>query len=250
LAYTAPFRRFSAFHSFISFIVNGILNDDLRSINLQSRQDTVVRFQGIPSAFALNTHPSKLPINFALERFGITHQDFETWLRDRSCTFLNADDDDVAQYYEDLGLQGILADVIERTTAEVFFVLFQNRHLLLLFNEMMASEMQRGAEDDFVHPEYESLFARAGVLRRVHFPGWVQRAVYFRDRGMCVICHKDLSGIVAIGCQENYDHIVPLASGGLNDVTNIQLLCRECNISKHAGEPTTSSDYEAWYPPE
>lgn len=64
---------------------------------------------------------------------------------------------------------------------------------------------------------------------------------------MCVMCAVDLSGLLAIGSEENYDHIVPLANGGLNDVTNIQLLCRSCNARKHAGEATTGSRYEAWY---
>jgi hypothetical protein len=51
--------------------------------------------------------------------------------------------------------------------------------------------------------------ARAGVLKRVSVPEWVRRAVY---------------------------------------VSNMQLLCRECNSKKRAGEPTTSNRHEAWYP--
>jgi len=248
LAYAPPFPRFSAFHNFISFVVDDMLDEDAKNIDLQKRQDTVVQFQGMESAFVWNEHPSRLPVNRALDRFGIQHQDFKAWLKQRSRTFLEADDNDVSEYYGELRLEGPFDDLLERTTGEVFFVLFQNRHALLLFNEMMASQMKSGAENDFVHPDYESFFDRPGVLRRVHFPSWVQRAVFFRDRGMCVICHKDLSGTVAIGSQENYDHIVPLASGGLNDITNIQLLCRECNAAKCAGKATTSTHYEAWYP--
>jgi 5-methylcytosine-specific restriction endonuclease McrA len=115
---------------------------------------------------------------------------------------------------------------------------------------MIGNQMQKVTEDDLVDSDYKRFFARPGMLRRVHFPSWVQRAVFFRDRGMCVICNKDLSGIVAIGSEEHYDHIIPLALGGLNDVTNIQLLCRECNASKRDGEPATSNRYEAWYPPQ
>jgi 5-methylcytosine-specific restriction endonuclease McrA len=50
--------------------------------------------------------------------------------------------------------------------------------------------------------------------------------------------------------REEFDHIVPLADGGLNDVTNMQLLCRECNRRKRDGEAVTSDFYEAWYEPQ
>jgi 5-methylcytosine-specific restriction endonuclease McrA len=99
-----------------------------------------------------------------------------------------------------------------------------------------------------IQSEQAEHFARAGVLKRVSIPDWVRRAVFFRDRGLCVLCHRDLTGIVNIWSNDKFDHIVPLAAGGLNDVSNIQLLCRECNSKKHAGTPVTSNRYEAWYP--
>lgn len=33
------------------------------------------------------------------------------------------------------------------------------------------------------------------------------------------------------------DHIVALARGGSNDRTNLQILCKDCNLSKHAKDP-------------
>ncbi len=246
LSYASPFPRFSAFHRFIHFLINSVISDDALNIKLDIRQDEAERFKSLPSA--LDSHPSKLPVNLAFDRFGINHEAFDAWLNSRGLSFLDAKDDDVGQYYEDLRVEGQMDQLLERATAEVFFVLFQNRHALLLFNEMMASQIKQGAEDDLADSEFAGAFARPGVLRRVALPSWVQRAVYFRDRGMCVMCAGDLSGILAIGSEENYDHIVPLAAGGLNDVTNIQLLCRSCNSKKRAGEPTTSNRYEAWYP--
>lgn len=60
----------------------------------------------------------------------------------------------------------------------------------------------------------------------------------------------DLTGILSISgsSSENYDHIVPLARGGLNDVTNIQLLCEDCNRQKlHHKAMTSDYYYEDWY---
>jgi 5-methylcytosine-specific restriction endonuclease McrA len=53
--------------------------------------------------------------------------------------------------------------------------------------------------------------------------------------------------LVSAWSEDNYDHIVPLAAGGLNHCTNIQLLCGVCNAKKAAGQPVTSSRYEAWF---
>src|SRR3546814_4546557 len=45
---------------------------------------------------------------------------------------------------------------------------------------------------------------------------WAQRAVFFRDRGRCVLCEKDLTGLMSIDNVENYDHIVPISGWGIN----------------------------------
>src|SRR5579863_824514 len=245
LSYSSAFPRFSAFHSFIRSIVSDVFSDDMNNMQLDIRQDNAERFKSIPSA--LDPHPSKLPVNLALDSFKIAHDPFDAWLSSRGISFLDARDDDVAEYYEDLHREGQMDQLLERATAEVFFVLFQNRSVLLNFNEMMARQFEHGALDGGTDSAFGDDFARPGVLRRVSIPAWVRRAVYFRDRGMCVICAADLSGVLAIGSEENYDHIVPLASGGLNDVTNIQLLCKSCNSKKRARSAVTSNRYEAWY---
>lgn len=40
--------------------------------------------------------------------------------------------------------------------------------------------------------------------------------------------------------------MVPLEQGGMNDVTNIQLLCSSCNLSKGTFS-ATSNIYQNWY---
>ncbi|WHI44650.1 HNH endonuclease [Microbulbifer sp. TRSA001] len=118
---------------------------------------------------------------------------------------------------------------------------------MMLFNDMMSRSLEL-AKDMLPPEETDQLFVRPGILKRKSIPKWVQRAVFFRDRGRCVLCDKDLSGTLNLENLENYDHIVPLSKHGLNDVTNIQLLCKECNqIDKKGGQPITSNKYQSWY---
>ena len=49
---------------------------------------------------------------------------------------------------------------------------------------------------------------------------------------MCINCKTKLDKT-----NKHKDHIVPLALGGTNDITNIQWLCAKCNLSKGAKDP-------------
>jgi hypothetical protein len=62
--------------------------------------------------------------------------------------------------------------------------------------------------------------------QREPIPEAVRLFVWQRDKGRCVKC----------GSQERleFDHIIPVASGGSNTERNIQLLCEVCNRSKGA----------------
>lgn len=51
------------------------------------------------------------------------------------------------------------------------------------------------------------------------------------QRGKCACCH------VSIADGYHVDHIQPLALGGSNDKTNLQLLCQICNLKKAAKPP-------------
>lgn len=56
--------------------------------------------------------------------------------------------------------------------------------------------------------------------------------VWNRSNGLCVICQA--SGLIVEG--HEYDHIIPLAYGGSNDIDNFQLLCVPCHKNKSAEE--------------
>ena len=57
-----------------------------------------------------------------------------------------------------------------------------------------------------------------------YIPKAVRQAVLIRDNNRCVKCsnQNDLQ----------FDHIVAVANGGSNEIDNIQLLCKRCNLEK------------------
>jgi len=245
LSFVTPFSRFSALHSFIEFVLQAVLTDDTEHCNLDVRQDQMNKFKNLPSALA-DMKPDVLPIEHALRFHGIRHVCFVDWLCETGKTFDQARDDDICEYLDSLRDEGAIDRLLEQAVRETFYVLFGNRHLLMLFNQMLADQMYEAVVAE-INPDTTRFFERDGVLRRVALPEWVRHAVFYRDRGLCSVCARDLSGIVNIWAEDQYDHIVPLAKGGLNDVTNIQLLCGDCNRRKSDGEALTSSRYEDWY---
>lgn len=56
------------------------------------------------------------------------------------------------------------------------------------------------------------------------------RELFALQKGRCPVCHDEL-------VEYHVDHVVPLALGGGNGRYNIQLLCPDCNIHKHAKHP-------------
>lgn len=67
---------------------------------------------------------------------------------------------------------------------------------------------------------------RTGTPRRA-IPDDVKLYIMERDRGTCVECGST--------AEIQFDHIIPLALGGSNNVENLQILCGPCNRSKSAG---------------
>lgn len=125
---------------------------------------------------------------------------------------------------------GLFYDVIYDIATEMEYILFQNRDFLLRFNEQQSSAFENNHR------------------KRVYIPEWVKRAILFRDKGCCVFCRKDLTGLYTL-LQDNekqFDHIVPLSEGGINDVCNIQLLCKDCNLSK-SNKGETNTVYQSAY---
>lgn len=123
---------------------------------------------------------------------------------------------------------------------EIFHILFSNRSFLLRFNNLI-TETVKG----FKYPvEYLN---KKGRIKRTRIPEWVKNAVFLRDKGRCVFCNTDLTGIINSLTSVNYDHIVPLDKFGINDPSNIQLCCEKCNKSKTNKDGETTNNYFSWW---
>lgn len=240
-----PFKKHSTLHEFIEFIVVNIYYEATSEICLESMKESYTSFSALNiDSKIIRSH--KLPIELAFEFHKIKYESFETHLSFYDKIFVDCNEDDIYGYMSELIHSEAYEKLIDQTTKEIFYILFQNRQLMLTFNEMISSVLELKS-DERILEEVKHLFKKSSVLNRKTIPKWVKRAVYFRDRGCCVICRKDLSGILNLDNLENYDHMVPLARHGLNDVSNIQLLCYECNQKKLADKAVTSDIYQSWY---
>ncbi len=62
---------------------------------------------------------------------------------------------------------------------------------------------------------------------RIRIPPEVKKYVFQRDKYQCQSCGK-----TTIETNLSIDHIIPLARGGQNDISNLQTLCLNCNQQK------------------
>lgn len=225
-----PFPKISRLHHFIMFIIESINFEEINSEQIK----------------AIASHKTKLWIEMAFEHYEFKFESFDNWIVSQEKSRMDINEDDIIEYLNEIQLSGPYELLLERMANEIFFILFLNRQVLQWFNNLVANQIQHCYLEE-IDIEDLVFFRRDGILKRVNIPNWVRKAVFHRDRGLCVNCNKDLSGLLSIGSTENFDHMVPLAIGGINDVTNIQLLCEACNKSKHAKQIQTSSKYEKWY---
>jgi hypothetical protein len=169
--------------------------------------------------------------------------DWEELLKDYNVPFSKNDIDDEEDDYCDYLENKIKDNVVKKITDETFQLLFSDRMFCLKFNQLISEKVKEYSKEDF--PDY---FERDGVLKRcTYFPTWVQRAVFLRDRGCCAVCLKDLTGLLKTDFDKAIDHIVPLNLSGNNDITNLQLICQDCNLDKLGHTVKTSEHYPTYF---
>jgi hypothetical protein len=227
-----PFQKRSVFHGFIEHIISEFFDDDMHA------HDSAAYKHFIKANHTVKFIPYAAKV---LAQYRMDGYDFDYEIGDYT---------DVERYHTDLYESGILIDLYAVIADEVFFIMFNNRKALLRFNYIVVQHINgldfRDLDDD-EQKAATKYFSASGFLKRARIPVWCKKAVYFRDRGRCCFCYQDLTGTVSINSQEHYDHIIPLAKGGVNDVANLQLLCNLCNFKKGDREVRTSSFYEKWF---
>jgi hypothetical protein len=226
-----PFPKWSVLHDLSHFIIAELMYERLDDVTLDS---------------IVNNRKYELWVDQALRHHGFRTDGFRHWMQVNARSLDEITEDDIYEYHHDLGETGELDALLTQLSNEVFFLLFGNRALLARLNNYVAAAVRDISKDE-LEPDLAGLMERDGVPARAHIPEWVRRAVFFRDRGMCAACNTDLSGLVTVHNDKHFDHIIPLAEGGINDVTNIQLLCGTCNLTKGKKVVGTSNRYEAWY---
>lgn len=135
---------------------------------------------------------------------------------------------------------GKFLQLFENMSQEVFHILFANRKFLLQFNILIA-ETVKSAE----YPN--SAITKKGTIKRCHIPNWAKTAIFHRDKGRCVFCNTDLTGLINTLTSSNFDHMVPLDRFGTNDPCNLQLTCERCNKVKAHREISTGNRYHSWW---
>ncbi len=228
----ANFPKYSALHSFCEFVVRRIIHEEthkeLEEIqseydsleNILDKRERLLKAFNYDKQFCNNT---KLEVDRLFDYFNIKHQYFFDYLLDDDFTLIEDAYDDFIEFDADVD------EITLQLAKEMFYVLFQNRKFLLNFNYYLSK-------------------SNSFNIEHCTIPQWVKRAVKYRDRGRCINCGTDLSGQFDVEDERgvHFDHIVPLHNGGINDVSNIQLLCQHCNTSKNATF-FTSNKYKDWY---
>jgi hypothetical protein len=251
--YVTPFQRWTSLHVFTEFFIRQVLHEDeMRALRAEyvRRGSCSDKYSPHDSTWLLSVDLMKshgYDVASILKEFDGWHE------RNARCCPPVLDDakrpdfDVLDEAVED----GSYAELLRQLTEEVFFVLFGNRTFLYKFHAHLAHWVLHSEASVWL-PEND-LFRKdteLSILKRVRIPEWAKRAVFFRDRGHCCLCERDLGGGYSPVNRAEYDHIVPLARGGVNDVTNLQLLCKECNNQKRATEAEPGRMYERWFPTE
>lgn len=230
-----PFPKVSALHLFIQSVLECIMLEEI-SDRSDIMEDSL-------------THDAsyKLWIEESLEFHSISYVSFHKWRESLKISLEAIDEDLIYKYHNELKKEGSIDRLFKQMAEEAFFLLFLNRELLHLFNEKIAFYIRASSDAFNTFPEDIPFFKKPCMLNRATIPAWAKRAVFYRDRGCCVVCFKDISGLKNISNAKHFDHIIPLATGGINDVTNLQLLCESCNLNKGKRTIPASIKYEKWY---
>lgn len=225
-----PYSKHSTLHKYIEFCIDRLFyesNKDFSEFKIEELEH------------------KQFWINETLDYHNIEHLSFWEWYKidERDIEFI---DDLIYKYLQEIEFSDFYDKLKSQMIDETFFILFLNRKFLRKFNLNISGVFELQNIDDF-NVNTLNLLTSKNRLKRKKVPVWARKAVFYRDRGKCTYCQKDLTGLINIENSYHIDHIVPLNIFGINDVSNLQLLCESCNTSKGSKHSNISKKYEKWY---
>lgn len=131
----------------------------------------------------------------------------------------------LSEYLEDIAMDGLSSLLV----TEVFTLLFADREAMKAFNLRIADSLEERTP------------------RCTYWPKWLERALFCREKGLCAICKTDLTSLFHTYGKLAIDHIVPIALKGVNDPTNLQVLCGKCNGEKSGITVVTSNSMPVFW---
>ncbi|MBW7632583.1 HNH endonuclease [Bacillus licheniformis] len=130
--------------------------------------------------------------------------------------------------------------IIDHLVHSTFQILFLDRSFLHDFHKKVSEIVKKNIVYlASTYPEHFTVKQR--IKRTEYWNTWLEHAIFYRDKGHCVICRTDLTKTLSVTGTVHIDHIIPLELFGSNDSSNLQLLCESCNTSKGARTTETNN---------
>ena len=165
-----PWQKESILHRFIYFVISDTIDDE--SYNDAVKQLDNAKKRG-------DKQIEQIYIEWVFENYGFEYLKFIEFCPKE----LNKiEEDDFYEYYNELFLSSDLEDLFKIISEEVFYIVFNNRSLLLNFNNIVSEYISNLTFTHFndEYEEYSIYLKQNGQLKREHIPEWIKNAVYYR----------------------------------------------------------------------
>lgn len=103
--------------------------------------------------------------------------------------------------------------------------------------ELKAKKRQWGKTKQGLDAYYRSRTKRRSYKHKVHFTPFERKEILDRDKWTCQNCgikvHDRSAGNWNTPDKAHIDHIIPISKSGNSEPSNLQTLCRTCNLKKN-----------------